>query len=97
MKFNNKRKYKFGFTDEDLIGDIEGFFPEVVELMLQRQKDQTGIVNIHIFQDYVMAGKFDGGFTWEDTCEKEDFWYDVINNMNFECFFDAYPKKYENK
>lgn len=97
MKFNNKRKYKFGFTDDDLIGELEVFCPEVVELMLQRQKEQTGIVNISVFQDYVISGRSDGGFYWDDTSEGEDFWYDVINNLNFECFFDAYPRKYENK
>ena len=97
MKFNNKRKYKFGFTDDDLIGELEGFCPEVVELMLQRQKEQMGIVNIGVFQDYVVSGRSDGGFYWDITSEGEDFWDDVIRNMNFELFFDVYPRKYESK
>ena len=56
-----------------------------------------GIVNIGVFQDYVVSGRSDGGFYWDITSEGEDFWDDVIRNMNFELFFDVYPRKYESK
>lgn len=74
-------------------GQLEGFPPEVVELMLQRQFEQTGKRDISVFEANRQAGKSSNGFTWEDTIEGHHFWEDVIEDKNFDVFFKKYPKQ----
>lgn len=74
-------------------GDIEGFPPEVVELMLQRQFEQTGKRDVSLFEINKSAGNEIGGFTWKDTTEEWDFWHDVIEDKDFDEFFEKYPKQ----
>ena len=74
-------------------GQIEGFPPEVVELMLQRQFEQTRKRDVSVFEDNVEAGELSGGFDWSDTPEKYNFWRDVIRTKKFDVFFEKYPKQ----
>ena len=79
-------------TEKDLIGQLEGFPIQVVEKMLERQVQQGNSENVRIFQNDSSAGEIQGGFTWDNTVEKHDFWYEVIHNHKFELFFEKYPK-----
>ena len=74
-------------------GEIEDFPPEVVELMLQRQFEQTGKRDVSVFEANNQARKSNNGFTWSDTIEDHDFWCDVILNKEFHVFFEKYPKQ----
>jgi len=74
-------------------GQIEGFPPEVVELMLQRQFEQTGKRDVSVFEANNQARKSNNGFTWSDTIEDYYFWNDVILNKEFHVFFEKYPKQ----
>jgi hypothetical protein len=76
-------------------GQLEGFPPEVVELMLQRQFEQTGKRDVSLFEKNRTLGKGVGGFTWDDTIEGEGwkFWNDVIEDKKFYKFFERYPKQ----
>lgn len=75
-------------TEKDLIGGITGFPIEVVEKMLERQKEQRGYTDIRILQDTVS-----GAFQWNRTSEGHTFWEDVIIYKCFNIFFTKYPKK----
>lgn len=77
-------------TEKDLIGRLEGFPIQVVEKMLERQVQQGNIEDITVFQCSISADKIQGGFTWDNTVEKHDFWLEVISNHNFELFFQKY-------
>lgn len=74
-------------------GEIKDFPPEVVELMLQRQFEQTGKRDISVFEANITAGKEIHGFTWQDTSEEWEFWHDVIEDKDFDVFFEKYPKQ----
>ena len=79
-------------TQKDLIGDLKDFPIEVVEKMLQKQYKQVNKKDISIFQEYRCYDKQNGGFSWEDTIEGHQFWRHVINDKNFDVFFERYPK-----
>lgn len=74
-------------------GEIKDFPPEVVELMLQRQFEQTGERNISVFEADRIAGIEYKGFTWSDAIEGYYFWDDVIGDKKFDIFFKKYPKE----
>lgn len=75
-------------TEKDLIKGIEGFPIEVVEKMLEKQKEQKGKANIKILQDIIC-----GAFQWDITSEGFNFWDSVILRKDFSLFFTKYPKK----
>ena len=80
----------WSFDLAEIKGDIEGFPPEIVELMLTRQVEQGQKKDITVFQE-ARSASYDG-FTWADTIEKHDFWNAVIDGENFDLFFEKYPK-----
>jgi hypothetical protein len=69
-------------------GDIAGFPPEVVELMLQRQYERRGRRDVAVFEECKSSG-----FSWADTPEGLGFWSKVINRKNFDLFFERYPRR----
>lgn len=74
-------------------GQLKGFPKEVVELMLERQFEQTGRRDVTVFETYSYAGVDNGGFDWDSTIEGFGFWKEVVEDRNFDVFFDRYPKK----
>lgn len=82
-------------TTKDLIGDLENFPIEVVEKMLENQFKQVNKIDISVFQEYRDSDIQRGGFCWKNTIEGPDFWEDVINNENFDRFFECYAKSKE--
>ena len=74
-------------------GELKGFPPEVVELMLQRQVEQGNTRDIEVFEEERNAGKENGGFTWIDTPEGRNFWNSIISEKDFNLFFEKYPKE----
>lgn len=76
-------------TKADLIGEIERFPIEVVQLMVERQFEHIGYCNVSVFQHNRSAGG--SGFVWVNTPEGRDFWDCVINECDFDRFFDLYP------
>jgi hypothetical protein len=74
-------------------GRIADFPPEIVEMMLQRQFEQTGKRDVTVFENLATADCRHNGFTWEDSPEKNSFWNDVIRYKRFDIFFEKYPKK----
>lgn len=82
-------------TQNDLIGDLEGFPIEVVEKILYNQQLQGNPKDISIFQRNKAFRKFNGGFDWEMTIDGKCFWDNVIIYTLFDIFFERYPKRIE--
>lgn len=69
-------------------GQLEGFPKEVVDKMLERQFEQKGVLNITVLE----SNRF-GGFRWKDTIEGLEFWEAVVDEKNFDKFYERYPKQ----
>lgn len=76
-------------TEADLIGDIEGFPIEVVQMMMVRQCEQGRRSSISSFQRDRCCGAL--GFVWAETDEGSEFWSQVIDYKDFALFFEKYP------
>lgn len=85
-------RYVHKVKEGDLIKELSGFPIEVVQKMVDNQYMQTGVSNVLIFQNDVIAGRGVGGFYWHYTIEGEAFWRGIINDKNFPSFFEKYPK-----
>jgi hypothetical protein len=86
-------KTNFKVEQSDLVGDIKGFPIEVVEKMIEEQVKQGNCPNVEVFQKYNRADRKGGGFNWDDAENTYGFWSVVINDCDFELFFEKYPKK----
>lgn len=73
-------------------GDIEGFPVEVIEKMLERQYEQSGVVDVKVFENDKDACEECSGFHWADTVEGDNFWENVIMKRDFSEFYKRYPK-----
>ena len=74
-------------------GQLEGFPKEIIAKMLDYQEKQGNKRNVSIFEKRAATSQCDEGFTWDDTKEGVFFWHKVINNKDFDFFFERYPKK----
>lgn len=83
----------FKVEQSDLVGDIKDMPIEVVEKMIEEQVAQGNCPNVEIFQKNLTADNVDGGFNWYKSDGGSGFWIEVIENDNFELFFEKYPKK----
>lgn len=77
----------------DLKGRIQDFPIEVVQKMVERQYEQICKYDVSVFQSDQYKGKFNGGFTWNETVEGDNFWRQVISYNNFDLFFEKYPRE----
>ena len=73
-------------------GQLEGFPKEIVERMLECQVEQGNEKDVSVFETILDADRYFGGFTWRDTIEGSNWWSEVIDNKNFNMFFNKYPK-----
>lgn len=74
-------------------GQLEGFPKEIIAKMLDYQEKQGNKRNVSIFEKRIVTGRFNEGFSWDKTQEGGVFWHKVINNKDFDFFFERYPKK----
>ena len=74
----------------DLIGKIENFPIEVVQMMVDEQVRQGNKADVKVFQRRNFAS--DSGFIWAGAVNGFDFWEEVIRYKNFDLFFSKYPK-----
>ena len=73
-------------------GNIEGFPVEVIAKMLERQYEQSKVVDVSVFENNKAASVRISGFFWADTVEGSDFWDRVVMGRDFSEFFKKYPK-----
>ena len=83
----------FKVEPSDLVGDIKDFPIEVVEKMIEEQVRQGNFLNVEVFQKNRNANAKEGGFDWSVSEDETPFWIEVIDGVNFELFFERYPKK----
>jgi hypothetical protein len=70
---------------------------EIQQRMLDEQERQGNPRNAKVFEKDITAGSSEGGFTWEQSRERFDFWYKIIINENPAVFYKKYPKKSNEK
>lgn len=70
---------------------------EIQQHMLDEQERQGNPRNAKVFEKTIMACSSEGGFTWEKSDEKFDFWYKIITNGNLAVFYEKYPKESNEK
>ena len=92
IKINNK------MTTEELEsytpkGNLKRFPKEIISRMLDCQEEQGNPRDVSIFENRVTSEQYNKGFAWDETKEGYNFWYDVINNKDFNLFFEKYPKQ----
>lgn len=93
--FNKKnlgKVNKYDITEDDMIDDLKGFPVGIVVRMMEEQEKQGNKPDVKAFQRHIIAGKFNSGFTWNETEAGEGFWYDVILTKDFKLFFEKYPE-----
>lgn len=79
-------------TESDLSGQLKGFPIEVVQRMVDYQVKQGNLADISIFQSTASEEFQFGGFNWDETPEKTNFWHSVIMDREFDRYFEMYPK-----
>ena len=89
-----EKEIKYIVTADDLIGDIKIFPIEVVQKMVDCQIKQGNAPDVVTFQKDCFTSRYDGGFDWYDTDEGADFWSKVMDDKNFDVFFEKYPKSH---
>lgn len=74
-------------------GELKGFTKEIIARMLDYQEEQGNKRDVSVFEKSKFSPLEAYGFAWNRTKEKDNFWYDVISNKNFNIFFERYPKQ----
>ena len=74
-------------------GQLIGFPKEIIARMLDCQVEQGNKRDVTVFEKYKDSAKTEGGFDWDKTKEKDDFWVEVIIKENFYAFFENYHKQ----
>lgn len=67
-------------SKHDLTGDLEELNVPTLRLILMRQYDVQGHMDLTHFQEDHYAGDLEGGFDWSDTIEDHEFWSNVLSN-----------------
>ena len=65
---------------------------EIQERMLECQVEQGNDKDASVFETNVNTAHPYGGFWWASTVEGIGFWNEVLNNSNFQLFFERYPQ-----
>jgi hypothetical protein len=85
---------EFDLENYEPKGDLIGFPKEIIARMLDCQVEQGNKEDVSVFERQCATGCFNKGFTWDKTKEGSYFWHNVINNKDFDFFFERrYPKK----
>ena len=88
----NNKDNKYGITQDDIKGRLGGFPIGIVVRMMEEQEKQGNEPDVKVFQKRVSTDVFVGGFSWNKTDAGVDFWWDVINEKDFDLFFKRYPE-----
>ena len=80
-------------TKYNEMNDFDKLPKEIQEKMLETQLEQGNKIDPYVFRQDIYAGKEKKGFNWCETKEEHEFWWQVIDEENFDLFFEKYPKK----
>ena len=65
---------------------------EILEKMCDNQVAQGNLRNPEVFKRSRFSHLLQGGFNWEESPEKCDFWSQVLDFDNHDLFYQKYPK-----
>ncbi|MCD0480367.1 hypothetical protein LPB90_18165 [Chryseobacterium sp. LC2016-29] len=69
---------------------------EIISKLFENQLQQNlGTINSEVFEFNIDATQKEGGFDWNKTEQKANFWTSVLKENNFELFYEEFPKKPE--
>jgi len=71
---------------------VEGMPYAILNKMLDEQQKQGNEESIEPFVKNRLANKAEGGFNYSDTSDGYDFWSRVLEEENYELFFEKYPE-----
>lgn len=71
---------------------VEGMPYAILNKMLDEQVRQGNEESIKPFVKNRLANKAEGGFNYSDTSDGYDFWSRVLEEENYELFFEKYPE-----
>lgn len=91
-----KEQQEYRVTKEDLKGAIAEFPLEVVQQMVNHQKEQGNKADVEVFIRKPDTSDVNGGFFWAKTIGGVKVWSQAINYHNFEPFYNTYGNKEEN-
>ena len=74
-------------------GQLADFPLEVIERMVHNQVQQGNKADTNVFSCTRNAQLSFGGFNWFFSDEGNEFWHEVIEEMNFDLFFEKYPRQ----
>ena len=77
-------------SKQHLIIQILGI--KIANRMMECQKEQGNIPNLDVFLHEPSTGVFEGGFMWDHTAEKWDYWHGLANQLRNHPLY----KKYKN-
>lgn len=72
--------------------ELDGFPAEVLHKMQERVTEHNSKYTDLLFLCKNSQSRAGGKFNWDETKEKHSFWEEVINNKNFDKFYEKYPK-----
>lgn len=81
-------------TKQDLTGEIEDFYLEVVQWMCEQQVAQGNEFNPKVFQKHKSADSINGGFDWDRTDISYYKCREIILYKNFDLFFKTNQSSY---
>ena len=87
-----RRSNKYNLTEKNLIKDIKKFPLGVVIRMMEEQEKQGNKPDVTVFQEHNYYSRFSKGFDWDKAEKGEIFWDKVINDKDFDLFFEMYPE-----
>ncbi|GAB3013642.1 hypothetical protein GCM10027051_16160 [Niabella terrae] len=65
---------------------------EIQDLIIKRQVEAGNKADIKVFDRNSDAGPYSDGFDWVDTPEGYSFWKDVMDNSNFQPYYEKYEQ-----
>lgn len=77
-KVETRKEEVYKVKESDLTGEIKDFPLELVQLMVQRQFEQTGKCDVKVFSKKLESGKHSRGFDWDESPEGYDEWHSLI-------------------
>lgn len=75
-------------------GKLSIYPKEIISKLFENQLHQNlGVIKPEVFENKIDASQNEGGFDWNKTEQKSDFWISVLRENNFEKFYEEFPKK----
>lgn len=75
---------------------VSEFPKEILMILQQRVEEQGNMFDVSLFDSFPLVDKEGGGFHWSDSPEEHHFWSKILQDKNFDEFYEKYPKPEDN-